>query len=331
MNTPTTARRARPVLRTRRARGVACARVVACALVVASALLVAGCSAAPNERPETVAFEELDDRRRELVLAYGEGGERWEAAFEDALGDERLERFLVINLTQNLVRHFESGELLRAGAPDSPYERARSALARLGPRSAAFLARMVAEGPDDIVAEAGADTLASMGDVALEPLLELMAVPEADTRRRACASAGRLARLDERAESRLADALVERAANDPAWIVRAEAVRACGSRVVGHGAVHASPYAAALADGLDDPDPAVVGIAADGLGRAGIVAAVPALVGALGRMQGQVGAFDRIQRALGALVGERGARDPQQWWALWLERRAELLGARDRG
>lgn len=297
--------------------------------------LFGSCSSAAKEGPvDTISFDELDDVRKDLVLAYLEGGERWEVAFERARSDERLVDFLVINLSQNLVRHFESGDFLTQGAPDSRYERARSALARLGPKSADFLVRMVTEGPDDIVCESGADALAAMGEVAVAPVLELLASDDVDTRRRACAIAGRLAPVTGAQEEALCAALTALARDDAAWIVRAEAVRACGVRVHAHadapGGRVASPYAAALGDALSDPDPVVVGCAADSVAAAGLAPAVPALVTALGRVDGDIGAFDRIQRALGVLVREPGARDAQAWWELWLERRESLLGL-DRG
>jgi len=306
-------------------------RAMPCAVLCAGLALVPACGSTRDDAPiDTVSFDELDDERKDLVLAYLEGGERWERAFDRARADERLSDFLVINLSQNLVRHFEAGDFLRGGAPDSRYERARSALARLGPSSAAFLARMVNEGPDDIVREAGADALAAMGPDGVRPALDLVASDDAPTRRRACAIAGRLTGVDAEQERALSDALTTVARADAAWIVRAEAVRACGRRVFVHtdapGGMLASPYAAALGDALTDPDPAVVGRAADAVAAADLAPAVPELVRALRRTDGDIGAFDRIQRALARLLREPGARDADAWWGLWLERRATLLG-----
>ena len=307
-------------------------RPIARALVACALLAVASsCGATRDDGAvDTVSFDELDDVRKDLVLAYLEGGERWERAFERARADERLADFLVINLSQNLVRHFERGDFLRGGAPDSRYERARAALARLGPESAAFLARMVSEGPDDIVREAGADALAATGADGVSPARELLRSDDAQTRRRACAVVGRLAPLTDAQERALTGPIVTAAREDPEWIVRAEAVRACGRRVHAHaaapGGLVASPYAAALGDALADPDPVVVGCAADAVAAADLAPAVPALVTALGRIDGDIGAFDRVQRALGRLLREPGARDADAWWGLWLERRAALLG-----
>ncbi|QDU84306.1 hypothetical protein Pla163_14130 [Planctomycetes bacterium Pla163] len=314
---PTIRTSSAPSTRSRRAGGIALA--LACALAASS---LTGCVA---PEPVTIGHGDLDEVRREAVAAYREGGERWAAIVERTRTDPRLAIFLVDNAAAALVRHFVSGQMSRRGAVESPYERARRSLSELGAPAAELLEEMVIGG-DEVVAGAGVDALAVMDGHVLDAIVRILADGRVEVRRRGAALAALAVPLDEAAERRLVDVLAPIVNGDPSWVVRAEAVRAAGARAARSADMRAL-HTGLLATGLEDADATVVGIAADGLGTCRAVNAVPALIGALGRVEDEVVAHDRVQRALKLLVRESEPHTPAQWWQLWLERRAELLRA----
>jgi hypothetical protein len=288
---------------------------------VLGAAALFGCA---SPEPVTIGLDDLDDVRREAVAAYREGGERWDATVERTRTDPALAIFLVDNAAAALVRHFVSGQMSRRGAVESPYERARRSLSELGAPAAELLQQMVVGG-DEVVAGAGVDALAVMDGHVLGAIVRILGDERIEVRRRGAALAALAVPLEEAAERRLVDVLAPIVSGDPSWVVRAEAVRAAGARAA-RSADMRTLHTGLLAAGLEDADATVVGIAADGLGSCRAVNAVPALIGALGRVEDEVVAHDRVQRALKRLVRETEPHSPAQWWQLWLERRAELLG-----
>lgn len=290
--------------------------------VACAAMTFAGCA---SNAPVTIGYGDLDDVRREAVAAYREGGERWTATVERTRTDPALARFLVDNAAAALVRHFVSGQMSRRGEEESPYERARRSLGDLGAPAAELLEEMVAEG-DEVVAGAGVDALGTMDRYALDAIARSLSDRRVEVRRRGAALAASAVPLGEASERSLVEVLAPIVTGDASWIVRGEAVRAAGARASRSAEMRAL-HVGLLAAGLEDVDATVVGIAADGLGTCQAVNAVPALIGALGRVADEVVAHDRVQRALKRLVREKEPHSPAQWWQLWLDRRAELLGA----
>jgi len=301
-------------------------RLVAVA-AVCIALFAAACSstAPPRERR---TFEQLEEAQREGIEAIREGGERWERTVAAAAQDDRLALFLAENLAVELVRLYERGALSRAGSQASPYERVRRAIGELGAPAHDLLASMVAEG-DDVVAGCGIDALAPLGPVAVERALRLVSDPRELVRRRAFELVGRLGPASPADEDRLATGLRRAVEEDPSWVVRAEAARAAGRRFGDH--VPRDRYVSLLLLALQDADPTVLGRAADGLANHGDPRAVPGLIEALSRVDGQIGAHDRVQRALKTLLGEPRNLSRDQWWQVWIERREALLAPRARG
>jgi HEAT repeat protein len=298
---------------------------LAVAVAVCIALLTAACSSTPPR--ERLTFEQLEEAQREGIEAIREGGERWERTVAAAAEDDRLALFLAENLAVELVRLYERGALSRAGSDASPYERVRRAIGQLGPPAHDLLASMVAEG-DDVVAGCGIDALVPLGPVAVEQALRLSTDGRDLVRRRAFELIGRLGPASPADEDRIATCLRRAVVEDASWVVRAEAARAAGRRAGDH--VPRDRYVSLLLHALADADPTVLGRAADGLANFGDPRAVPGLVEALSRVDGQIGAHDRVQRALKTLLGEPRNLSRDQWWQVWIERREALLAPRAR-
>ena len=304
---------------------------------VPSLLLLAACGS-PGERSDEPArprveltrASDLPERHRELLAAYGRGGEDWEVARREALADPELERFLVDNLVIEMVRAWSSmaGEI----APRSreAFERAQGELARLGPASVDVLAGLLGV-RDGVVSQLAARTLERIGRGAVAPVAAVLAdSDERETRRRAAELLESLPHGGDdepAAQAALAAAL----ADDPEWIVRAQAARALGVRGARDRATE--PARRALERALSDGDATVELSAAEGLAQLGDPLAVPALIGALERAvgAGDVRAVRALERGLAGSTGERERRDLAGWRSWWYDHRDALLKAQRGG
>lgn len=281
-------------------------------------------------RAELTRASELPQRHRELLAAYGRGGEDWEAARAEALADPELERFLVDNLVIEMVRSWSAmaGEV----APRSrqAFERAQGELVHLGPSAVDVLAGLLGV-RDGVVGLLAARTLERIGRPSVAPVaLTLADAPERETRRRAAELLETLPHGGDdepAAQAALARAL----ASDPEWIVRAQSARALGAR--GSRDRDTEPARRALERALGDEDVSVAASAAEGLALLHDPLAVPALIGALERAvaEGDLRMVRALERALAGATGSAERRDLAGWRDWWYEHRDGLLRRRRDG
>lgn len=268
-----------------------------------------------------VEVEQLPQSHRDLLRAYGAGGEAWESARTQALADPALTRFLVENLFLELVRAHRSLGGDDGERAQRARDRARTELARLGAPAAPTLAAAL-EVADDVAAELAAQTLGAIGRPALPALLEVLTAPEANARQRAALALARMPH-GAREEPRVREALVGASA-DKEWFVRAQVARALGARGVRD--VETTPWRVALEKLLADPDEAVVEAAAGALIELADPLAIRALIEALGGAtdEAQLRKFRALQGALERLSGAGPQPSLAAWQAWWRENRARL-------
>jgi hypothetical protein len=285
------------------------------ALVLACA--VGACASTPESKhdPRVVARAELPARQREVWEQYERDGAAWEIAREDVRRDPALARFMVDNLVIELVHANDHSGHAPSGGREGPYERAQAELVYFQDSALPVLTQMLSV-KDGIVAFLAADTLKKIGAPAAEPVARDLDDPSPEVRRRAAELLGELPHVDA-IEPALLEKLGERTLHDTAWIVRAQAALALGTR----GARHAEKgYAVSvLARATGDPDATVAESAAQGLERVGDPRAIPILIRALEQAvrQGQPKAVTTIQSALKKLSGQSRDRDAEEWWRWW--------------
>src|SRR5688572_21173502 len=212
-------------------------------IVVASALALLAACAAPDKKAKSkstgdapgrvVGVGELPKEHADLLTAYGKGGETWEAARERALADDALTRFLVENLTLEMVRAQRALGGTDARRAHAAYDRARLELVRFGERAVPSLVAFL-EVADSIGATEATDVLERIGRPAVLPAAELLDREAPETRRRASALLARLPHSGSaREEEAIRASLIELSEDDREWIVRAEVARALGGREIG--------------------------------------------------------------------------------------------------
>ena len=218
------------------------------------AVLLAACASREPAGPaRMVQSRDLPARHREVLELCRRGGAEWELERARAASDPGLARFLVDNLVIDMVRAFERARIAGAGEPSGPFERAQGELVDLACHSTPLLVELLAV-KDGVVAFLAADTLARIGEPALAPVSALLDAHEDATRRRAAELLGQLPPGASTEAGRRAQ-LARLAVSDPAWIVRAETVRALALRAVRSG----EPDTAlpTLVRALADPDVSV--------------------------------------------------------------------------
>jgi len=270
-----------------------------------------------------VSAAELPAREREVWERYHAGGSDWEAERARVLADPELACFLVDNLLRELIRSYDASRLAHAGELPGPFERAAAELVLLAPSSTAVLAEALAL-HDGIVAFLAADLLARIGAPALEPVTAKLAHRQPEVRRRAAELLGRLPHAGEN-EARIEESLGARAEKDEAWIVRAQAAQALGSRGAHH--AHKGYAAGVLSRCLADPDTAVAQSAANALRTLGEPRAIPILIDALERSasRGDVAALRATQATLHELSGQTLDRTAEEWRSWWREKGERTL------
>lgn len=261
---------------------------------------------------------ELPAPQREVLEAWRRGGAEWEAARERVAADPELSRFFVENLIVLMVRAFDGSAIATAAKPDSPFDRAQAELVRFQESSTEVLVELLGV-RDGIVAFLAADTLKRIGESAVEPAVEKLSSNDPEVRRRAAELLGELPSSAE-IETGILEQLGTLVDRDEAWIVRAQAARALGSR----GSRHEPKDRAAsvLTRALRDPDPEVVKSASMALAELGEVSAVPALIQGLERAarEGDLPRVRAAQAALRLLMREDSDHDPGDWWERWRKR-----------
>ncbi|HKJ24191.1 MAG TPA: HEAT repeat domain-containing protein [Myxococcota bacterium] len=282
-------------------------------LPLALALTVLGACAGARPAGEVVAVGDLPAAHREVLEAYGRGGQAWEAKRAEVLADPELARFLVDNLVVELVRAHEATGGHDAARALAARSRARAELVRLEEVATPVLVELY-ERSDAVVASLVAETLVDIGRPAAVAAASLLDEPDPGTRRRAAVLFQSLPHAG-RAEERIRAGLLE-LTEDPVWFVRAEAGLCLGLR--GARDRETAPARKRLGQLLFDADPSVAEYAARGLGALGDPQAVPALIAGLRRARGE-GEVRLVQACGAALESLTGAHsgDLAGWEAWW--------------
>jgi hypothetical protein len=268
---------------------------------------------------------ELPADQRALLVAYGQDGPEWARLRVELKADPERARWLCENLVLELFRAYDVAHLSRIGERRGPFERARDELCFFWEEAVPLLVELLG-GRDGVMPVVASDVLRRIGEPALGPVAEALEHEDPRARRSAAELLGDLphgGQGEEDVERRLG----RLAAEDPEWLVRAQAARSLGRR----GALHTSPDVARalLQPVLADADPAVAREAAQALAGLGDPAAVPALLNYLERSvrAGDPRSEQTAQEALQELTGDEGTRDPRAWRDFWREHRGGLLEA----
>lgn len=299
------------------------------AALLLAALLAAGCSTAREARPAKpapiVKPEDLPARHRAILEAWKKGGASWDLERDAVRADPELARFVVDNLTIEMVQAFDRSRLARVGQVAGPFERAQHELVFLSEHSTPVLVQFLTV-KDGVVALLAADTLTLIGAPAIEPTLRLLTDARAETRRRAAELLGRLPHAGG-GEPRVLEALGARVSGDEAWIVRGQSAQSLGARGAQHD--HKGFALGVLGRALADEDESVAEAAAKALGALGEGRAIPKLVDGLAAASaaGRPVVVAAIQGALAALSGDGTRRDVSQWRAWWREHEGDFTKA----
>jgi HEAT repeat protein len=288
-------------------------------------VLVAGCGSTgrkPDPNANVVKEQDLPAQHRAVLEAWKKGGAAWEVEREEVRKDPELARFVVDNLVLDMVQAFDRSRIAQAGHAPGPFERAQAELIELSDHSTELLAGLVGV-RDGIVAFLAADTLAKIGARANEPVAKLLDDPAEETRRRAAELLGKLP-PSASDEPRILEALGKGTEHDKAWIVRAQAARALGTR---GSKQSAKGYATGvLSRAMTDVDETVASSAAQALGELDEPRAIPRLIDAMeaSAAQGRPGLLKAIQTSLAKLSRDTKPRDVRGWRAWWNEHEAQL-------
>ncbi len=289
-------------------------------MFVALALLAAGCGSpnrgASRANEHVVAIQDLPAAQREVLEAYGRGGDLWDEKRAAVLADPKLASFLVDNLVLEMMRGYDVFAAQGDVRARDAYLRAQNELSRFPAQATPVLAHLLA-GKDGIVADLAAKTLTLIGKPSVAAADALLANTDWRIRRRAADLLAALPYGGIEAEERARRDLVERALHDDQWIVRAQAAAALGAR--GSRDTTSEPWRAALERVLADPDPTVRRSAAEALRQLGDRRSIPALANALAHAaaEGDLKALRTIQDALRALSGTSSDLEPQAWLDWW--------------
>ncbi len=289
--------------------------------------LLCGCATSPggesesNGGGELVPLAELDAELRQAWQAWIQGGESWDAERDKVHADARMRSFFVDNLIVVMARFYRGSQLSARNQIAGPFERARLELVRLKETSTPRLIELL-ELEDAIMTTIASETLLAMKDSSVVlPVSRKLRSDSARARRR-CANL--LAQLPHARGSE--DEVLERlrlaATVDDDWMVRAQAARAIGLR--GMAARTTGDSRRVLEKVLSDPDPAVSGAACRGLITLDDLAAVPALIQHLERLERNGSSFSTLrtaQEALSELTRWPGRHSTAEWQAWWVRNR----------
>lgn len=285
-------------------------------------LALAACSStakkpATDATGRVVGVKELPPENSELLRAYARGGADWETARAAALAKPELARFLVDNLTLEMMRAYRAFGGVDHDRAQRAFLRAKAELVALPEQSTPVLVALL-EVADPVAADVASAALEEIGRPAIAPTLSLVDHSDVDVRQRAALLLGKLPHGGSQLEPRVREALVKRLAKEPDWLARGSLARTIGWR--GSLDTVATPWREALERALRDPDPAVLSAAAEGLVVLADERAVPALIDALERSS-RSGDLARFRAAQGALVRLSGQSEKpsvaawREWWA----------------
>jgi hypothetical protein len=293
-------------------------------LYIACLLSLAACSAtghtpATDASGRVVGVKELPAENSELLRAYARGGEEWSEAKGKALARPELARFLVDNLTLEMLRAYRAFGGVDHDRAQRAFLRAKGELVSMPEHSAPVLVALL-EVADPVAADVASAALEEIGKPAIEPTLALVSHADVDVRQRAALLLGHLPPGGAALEPRVRDTLVQRLANEPDWLARASLAKTVGRR--GSLDTVATPWREALERALGDTDPAVMDAAAEGLVELGDERAIPVLIDVLERSSkaGQLARFGAAQRALLRLSGQPEKPSIAAWREWWAAR-----------
>ena len=266
-----------------------------------------------------VGVKELPAENSELLRAYARGGADWERAKADALAKPELARFLVDNLTLELIRAYRAFGGADHDRAQRAFLRSKAELVSMPAQSTPVLVALL-EVADPVAADVASAVLEEIGRPALEPTLALVGHADVNVRQRAALLLGKLPHGGSQFEPRVRDTLVKRLSTEPDWLARGSLARTIGRR--GSLDTVATPWREALERALGDADPAVVDAAAEGLAELGDERAIPVLIDVLERSgkAGQTELFGTAQRALLRLSGQPEKPSIAAWREWWAAR-----------
>ncbi|TDJ78005.1 MAG: hypothetical protein E2O39_01780 [Planctomycetota bacterium] len=291
-------------------------------------LCLAGACSAPAPRAGMRRLDELPPRFAESWRAWLEQDPAWPEIRAEALSEPALARFLVDNLTRQMMGNYADSRLAPLGdARIGRFERARADLLVMHDYSVPVLVELLAIGNSQVDALV-TDLLLAIGRPAIMPLVSLLERKEPnEARMRAARLLGDLpyALADEDA---VRAALIRRLAEDSEWLVRSKAASALGER--GARDRRTADTREALIRGLDDEDHAVTRSSALALRTLRDPQAIPALIVYLERtvLEGDVISLRAVQRTLRSLSGEPRDMRPRGWRAWWRDHRPAPVHSR---
>ncbi|MEM7311452.1 MAG: HEAT repeat domain-containing protein [Planctomycetota bacterium] len=268
-------------------------------------------------------MSDLPEEQRELLLAYGRGGEEWSRLRLAIRDDPARAKWMSENLLLELFRAYDVARLAGMGEERGPFERARDELVFLSDASTPLLVELLSA-KDGIVPVVSADVLRKIGEPAVPEVARALAHEDPRARRAAAELLGDLPHVGPE-EDDLQNRLARLAREDPEWLVRAQAARSLGLRGANHRTTETARHG--LVALLSDEDPAVSREAAQALRLLDDPAAVPALLNYAQRTERAADSRGNTaaQEALQALTRTQGTRNARAWRDLWRDHSTELL------
>lgn len=315
-----------------------------CGLLLGLCFGWSGCGTPTKQEPARpvaarTPLNDLPSAYRELWAAWIEQAAEWPLRREMALEDPGLTRFLVENLIGELITAYKAGAFTQPGADRlGQYDLIKQELAVIGAPAAGPLAELLALGNGDGPAIAG-DVLEALGGAGV-PAVSNQLLRTDNSRARGLA-AELLIRLPLSSgnETEVQALLIELLRSDSDWTVRKYSALALARRsrdlsTRGGAGGDLDRALGALSRALVDSDSAVSEAAAVGLGLAGDVRAVPALINHLERIlrSTDLSHARSAYRSLFNLTGVRDLRGTAAWREWWrLNGKARIDVQRDPG
>ena len=279
--------------------------------LVGAAALVAAC-AAPAEVVGARSVE-----RKALFVAWIAGPEEFNAQADRLGEDAELSLLWAEDLVLVMVASYRGDGVAAIGEQQGRFERARRALLGMGEVAVEPLVELVLVG-NDVGAKLASDLLIEGRERRAAPLLaKALGGSPGRSRLRALTALAGLSYAGEGAEGAVIDRLVSVLREDSAWICRAQAAASLVARADAAGAVER--VRGALTRGLGDSELKVQGACCGALRQLGDAQAVPALINHLERLVRSGAGLDHLRAAQAALMGLSGTRrelSPAQWRAL---------------
>jgi len=257
--------------------------------------------------------DERNEERQSLYAAWSAGPLEFKTQAERLDGDAELSRLWAEDLVVVMVASYRAEGVAAIGERSGRFERACRDLIGLGDLAVEPLVELVLVG-NDVGAKLASNLLAEGGERTAAPMLAsaLGGAPTRSRLRGLAALAGlRYAGTDEGA---VQEQLFSALGDDPMWICRAQAASSLVARADAAGNV--ARVRVALSRGLGDSELRVQDACCRGLEELGDAGAVPALINHLERLVHMGSGLDHLRAAQAALMGLTGTRQelaPSAW------------------